>query len=66
MSISTFNQLRVVPRLMMLTYMWATYTVSVWFMNLPEPTTSQSTFASVVWGAGAAWFGIYINGKPDK
>ena len=31
-----------------------------WFMALPEPTAPQSAFVSVIVGAGAAWFGLYV------
>ena len=39
-------------------------------MALPDPTNAQSAFVSVVVGAGAAWFGLYVGGtrqhKPEK
>jgi len=35
-------------------------------MSLPEPNNAQAGFVSVVVGAGAAWFGLYVNGKPSK
>ena len=31
-------------------------------MNLPDPNNAQAGFVSVVVGAGAAWFGLYVNG----
>ena len=35
-------------------------------MQLPDPTNAQSAFVSVVVGAGAAWFGLYVGGtKPS-
>jgi hypothetical protein len=30
-------------------------------MALPEPTNPQSAFISVIVGAGAAWFGLYVS-----
>ena len=33
-----------------------------WFMQLPDPTNAQSAFVSVIVGAGAAWFGLYVGG----
>ena len=27
-----------------------------------EPTNAQSAFVSVIVGAGAAWFGLYVGG----
>jgi hypothetical protein len=34
-------------------------------MSLPDPTNAQSGFVSVIVGAGAGFFGIYVNGKPN-
>ena len=34
-----------------------------WFIALDAPTNAQAGFVSVVVGAGAAWFGLYVNGK---
>jgi len=31
-------------------------------MNIPDPNNAQAGFVSVVVGAGAAWFGLYVNG----
>ena len=30
-------------------------------MALPEPNNAQAGLVSVVVGAGAAWFGLYVN-----
>ena len=54
---------RTVPRLMMVLYGIAFYQTMQWFMALPEPNNAQAGFVSVVVGAGAAWFGLYVNGK---
>ena len=35
-------------------------------MALEAPTNSQSAFVSVIVGAGAGFYGIYVNGKPSK
>jgi len=35
----------------------------MWFMTLPDPTNAQSAFVSVIVGAGAAWFGLYVGNK---
>jgi hypothetical protein len=37
-----------------------------WFMALPEPTAPQSAFVSVIVGAGAAWFGLYVGSGGSK
>ena len=51
----------------MVLYGVAFYRVTEWFMQLPEPTNSQSAFVSVVVGAGAAWFGLYVgSGSKNK
>ena len=39
------------------------YKTCDWFMPLPDPTNSQSAFVSIIVGAGAAWFGLYIGIK---
>tara|TARA_R100001463_G_scaffold130078_2_gene189217 strand:+ start:217 stop:396 length:180 start_codon:yes stop_codon:yes gene_type:complete len=38
------------------------YQTTQWFMALDLPNNAQAGFVSVVIGAGAAWFGIYVNG----
>ena len=30
-------------------------------MKLPDPNNAQAGFVSEVVGAGAAWFGLYVN-----
>ena len=35
-------------------------------MALENPNNAQAGFVSVVVGAGAAWFGLYVNGKSSK
>jgi len=35
-------------------------------MNLPDPTNAQSAFVSVIVGAGAAWFGLYVGGTRQS
>ena len=53
---------RIVPRMLILSYMVVFYQTCNWFMNLTDPNNAQAGFVSVVVGAGAAWFGIYVNG----
>ena len=57
---------RMIPRIFMLLYGYAFYMIMQWFMALPDPNNAQAGFVSVVVGAGAAWFGLYVNGKPSK
>jgi len=54
---------RIVPRSLILSYMIVFYQTCNWFMNLSDPNNAQAGFVSVVVGAGAAWFGLYVNGK---
>ena len=53
---------RIVPRMLILSYMIVFYQTCNWFMSLTDPNNAQAGFVSVVVGAGAAWFGIYVNG----
>ena len=57
---------RLVPRLLMIAYGWAFLDVINWFMALENPNNAQAGLVSVVVGAGAGWFAIYVNGKPTK
>jgi hypothetical protein len=56
-----FDKLRLFPRLFISTYIYLLYDVTQWFMLLLDPTTQQAGLVSVVYGAGAAWFGLYMN-----
>ena len=57
------DKFRVIPRLVMLSYIFAFYTSVKWFMGLEDPTNAQAMFISTIVGAGAAFFGLYV-GKP--
>jgi len=57
---------RIVPRLLILSYMIVFYQTCNWFMNLDLPNNAQAGFVSVVVGAGAAWFGLYVNGAKSR
>ncbi len=56
---------RIVPRLLILSYMVVFYQTCNWFMGLELPNNAQAGFVSVVVGAGAGFFGIYVNGKAS-
>ena len=58
-----FDKWRVFPRLLISLYGLMFYKSAMWFMTLPDPTNSQSAFVSVIVGAGAAWFGLYVGNK---
>ena len=57
---------RIFPRTFLTVYIILLYKVVIWYMNLLAPTMEQSGLVSIVVGAGAAWFGLYVNGKPSK
>ena len=57
------DKFRVIPRLVMLAYIYAFYKSVTWFMQLPDPTNAQAMYISTIVGAGAAFFGLYV-GKP--
>jgi hypothetical protein len=61
-----FDKWRVFPRFLITLYGYAFYQTTAWFMTLPDPTNAQSAFVSVIVGAGAAWFGLYVGGSPRK
>lgn len=59
------NELRVIPRMLMAFYIVLTWQTSQWFFALQDPSAAQAGFASAVVGAGAAWFGLYVNSGPN-
>ena len=54
------DKFRIIPRLVMLAYIFAFYKSVTWFKQLPDPTNSQAMFISTIVGAGAAFFGLYV------
>ena len=56
---------RIWPRMIITFYGFAFYKTTTWFMDLPDPTNAQAGFVSVIVGAGAGFFGIYVNGKSS-
>lgn len=57
---------RIFPRIFITVYIYLLYEVVMWFMALDAPTMEQAGLVSVIVGAGAAWFGLYVNTKGDK
>ncbi len=57
---------RVIPRLLIFMYAVVFYQTMNWFMALPDPNNAQAGFVSVIVGAGAAWFGLYVNSGSGK
>jgi hypothetical protein len=54
--------------LFIIIYMYMVFRVVEWYIGLPDPTMEQSGLISVIVGAGAAWFGLYVGSgrKGDK
>lgn len=52
---------RVFPRLFFGAYIILLLMSSSWFMALAAPTATQAGFVGTIIGAGAAWFGLYVN-----
>ena len=57
---------RIWPRVFLTVYIILVYKVTTWFMSLPVPNLEQSGLVSIVVGAGAAWFGLYLGSSPRK
>ena len=57
---------RIFPRLFLTVYIFLLYYSTMWFMALPEPNIEQSGLISVLVGAGAAWFGLYVNSAAKE
>lgn len=61
-----FSRWRLFPRAFISMYIYLLYKVTTWFMDLQAPTMEQAGLVSVVVGAGAAWFGLYVNSTSTK
>lgn len=63
-----FDAWRPFPRMFIVLYLYMVYRVIEWYIALPDPSMEQSGLISVVVGAGAAWFGLYVSsgGKSSK
>ena len=60
------DQWRIFPRVFITTYIYLLYKVTIWFMDLADPTMAQSGLVSIDVGAGAAWFGLYAGTSKSK
>ena len=63
------DRLRLFPRAFIAVYIYMFYNVVEWFMAIPDPSMPQAGLVSVITGAGAAWFGLYVNstsGNTEK
>ena len=57
---------RIWPRAFLSVYLFLIYFVVMWFLDLPDPTMDQSGLISILVGAGAAWFGLYVNSAAKE
>lgn len=57
---------RIFPRIFITTYIVLLYKCVIWYMELPDPSLEQSGLISIVVGAGAAWFGLYLGSKGSN
>ena len=57
----TLDAYRVFPRIFITMYIVLTFYSGWWFMGLAAPVATQSTYIATIIGAGAAWFGLYVN-----
>jgi len=62
-----FDAWRPFPRLFIGIYIYILHRSIEWYLALPDPTLEQSGFISVIVGAGAAWFGLYVgSGRHNR
>ena len=57
---------RIWPRAFLSVYIFLIYFVVMWFIGLEAPTMEQSGLISILVGAGAAWFGLYVNSAAKE
>jgi hypothetical protein len=56
---------RIFPRIFIGVYIVLLYQSVNWFMALEDPSNPQFSLVSVIVGAGAAWFGLYVRSRGD-
>lgn len=59
-TVEQFLKWKILPRVMMLASTVMSWRCAEWFMSLPEPTSQQSAFVSVVMGVMTGVFGIWM------
>ena len=62
----TVDAWRIWPRAFLSVYIFLIYFVVMWFIDLEAPTMEQSGLISILVGAGAAWFGLYVNSAAKE
>jgi hypothetical protein len=54
------DDLRVIPRVMMMALIVMTWRVIEWFMTLPDPSPEQAALCSVMTGALTGAFAVFL------
>jgi hypothetical protein len=63
---STIDRFRIIPRLLILLFMFLTYKVVFWFMSLETPTLEQAGLVSVCTGALTGAMAVFLgSGKKE-
>ena len=66
MTLQDIENLRIIPRVLMVTMLVMTYRVVEWFMALPDPNPEQAALVSVMTGALTGAFGLFLgSGKKE-
>jgi len=66
MTFQEIENLRIIPRLLMVTMLVMTYRVVEWFMTIPDPNPEQAALVSVMTGALTGAFGLFLgSGKKE-
>jgi hypothetical protein len=66
MTLQEIENLRIIPRLLMVTMLVMTYRVVEWFMTIPDPNPEQAALVSVMTGALTGAFGLFLgSGKKE-
>ena len=61
-----FSRWRLFPRAFISMYIYLLFETTTWFMALEDLNNAQAGLISVIVGAGAAWFGLYVNSTSTK
>ena len=54
------DSLRIIPRAVILLYMYLTYSTVFWYMGLADPSLEQSGMLSVITSAQAVALGLFL------
>lgn len=57
---------RIFPRIFITVYIFLLYEVVTWAMRLENISLEQSGLVSIIVGAGAAWFGLYVGSGRSR